>query len=309
MVFNKRLEFVYPLFIACVALLASARGFAEDSSVSAAPVTPTPSVTEAAKSPTPPTSKVFGTLDLRAEYWGFPGAWDTSNFFQIGYQFNPDVKVSWYQGFDSNIYKANLTQIPGAAGLNPVWDQGFLRTRVSNIWKSGKLEFDYESRIYVPTLSFDSQMGNVTRLYNAFKLIDKFNDTFTFSAIGVVSPQIYNVAGTAFGGPNPWLENRLYLVTDIQITSKLSLTFPILLYQDKYRDYAANPVNILLGGSSGDWGYYLYVWPELDYALTENLTLGLAYVSGNMVKPDFSGTTFDTALKTGIVQFVVTMNL
>jgi hypothetical protein len=282
----------------------SVLGLAEDTNTAA-----TANQVQTQAAPAAPTSKVFGTLDLRAEYWGLPGGWDTSNYFQVGYQFNPDVKVSWYQGFDSNIYRADLTQIPGANGLNPVLDQGFLRTRVGNIWKSGNLEFAYESRIYVPTLSFDSNMGNITRLYNAFKLIDKVSDLLTLTGVFVVSPQIYKTAGTAYGGPNPWLENRLYLVADMQFTPKLSLSVPVLLYQDKYRDYIAGSTNILMGGTSGDWGYFLYIWPELDYAVTDNLTLGLAYISGNMVKPDFSGTTFSDAFKQGILQFVVTTTI
>ncbi len=270
---------------------------------------PAQTVTQAPTNPAAPTSKVFGTLDLRAEYWGAPGAWDTSNFFQIGYQVNPNFLISWYQGFDSNIYKATLTQIPNASGWNPVWDQGFLRTRVNNIWKSGNLSFAYESRIYAPTWAFDSNMGNVTRFYNAFKLIDKVSDMVTLTGVFVFSPQVYNVAGTSYGGPNSWLENRLYAVADFQFTPKLSLSIPLLLYQDKYRDYTANPVNILLGGSSGDWGYFLYIWPELDYAVNDTMTLGLAYISGNMVQPNFSGFTIGNAFKTGILQFVVTTNL
>jgi len=292
-----------------LAFLSISLGALADDTSPVPPSTPNQSVVETPAKPGEPTSKVFGTLDLRAEFWGLPGAWDTSNFFQIGYTFTPDVKVSWYQGFDSNLYKASLTQIPGASGLNPVLDQGFLRTRVNNIWKNGNLSLAYESRIYVPTLSFDSQMGNITRFYNAIKLAYKASEAFTFSAIGVVSPQIFNAAGTTYGGPNPWLENRLYLVTDVQITPKLSFSLPVLLYQDKYRDYAANPTNLLLGGNTGDWGYFLYIWPELDYALNDTLTLGLAYVSGNMVKPDFSGTTMESAFKSGILQFVVTTNL
>lgn len=301
--------------------LVSVTSFAEDSSSTlASPPTAAPagqSTTVTAANPEP-TSKFFATLDMRAEFYSVAGAWDTSNYTNIGYQFNPNFKMSWYQGFDSNLYSAAKVGSVGGplysantAGLNGVLDQGYLRTKVDNIWKSGQYAFNYESRIYVPTWAFDSQVGNIVRFYNAFKFIDHVSDVVTLTAQVIVSPQVFKYAGTTLEGPNPAWENRYYLIADFQISKKWSFTLPVLMYQDKYRDYdvAGFQTNSLLGGHSGDWGYFLYIWPELDYALNDNLTLGLAYVSGNMALPDLSGFQLGNAFHTGITQFVVTMNM
>lgn len=290
---------------ALLALILSVNSFGESSSTSVSPSTANPdsggSVTEAVKAPASPDHKFFGTLDMRAEYYSMTGTYDTSNFIQFGYQFNPDVKVSYYQGFDSNVSGASLYGVK-AQGLNPIWDQGFLRTRVANIYKNGGFSINYENRIYMPTLPLDINSGNVTRIYNAIKFVEKVSDMVTLTAVEVVSPQIYKVAGTDANGPNPWYENRVYLVADFQFTDKLSLDLPILMYQDKYRNYGTSDL-------SGNWGWIVYTWPELDYAINDNVTVGLAFVSDNWVAPDLSSITIGHAFRNADFQFIVTLSM
>ncbi len=296
-------------YLAVVAVMAmgaaySGVGWGEDASTTlSAPAASGGTTMESVTPAGPPKSKFFGTIDLRAEYYPNNAAYDTSNFLQLGYQINPKLLISWYQGFDTNI-DHTLLYGQKAYGLNAIWDQGFLRTRVNKIWESEDktLSFNYESRVYAPTLFADASAGNITRFYNAFKLIKKANDALTFTGVLVLMPDIFGVPGTAAFGPNPAYENRYYFVTDIQFSQKWSLDFPILLYQTKYREYGTT-------AQSGAWNYLLYIWPELDYAVTDNFTLGLAYISGNMVKPDFSGFTIGDAFKVSTVQFVFTTTL
>lgn len=282
-----------------VGLTFSVMGYGESSTSAAAPAGA--SATTAA--PVAPTSKMFGTIDLRAEYYNGTNMWDTSNYVQMGYQFNPNFLVSWYQGFDTNIDHAVLGNKP-ADGINGVLDQGFLRTRVNKIWESSDktLAFNYENRIYVPTWRNDYAANNITQIYNAFKLVKKVSEVVSLTGVFVVKPEIFRTAGTEEFGPNPAWENRYYFIADFNITSKLSLDVPLLLYQTKYRQYGAS-------AKSGNWGYLLYAWPELDYNFDDNFTVGLAYVTGNMVKPDLSDFTFDEAIKNAAWQFVFTVNL
>jgi len=292
------------LVLMVAGLTFSSTGYGDDSSSSASSLAPGGGGSSMATlAPVEPTSKVFGTIDLRAEYYNGTAMFDTSNYAQLGYQFNPNFLVSWYQGFDSNIDNALLNN-KSSTGLNAILDQGFLRTRVNKIWESAdkSLAFNYENRVYVPTWGVDSMSGNIVQLYNAFKLTKKVNDTLTLTGVFVVKPEIYDVAGTAAFGPNPSYEQRYYLVADINITSKLSLDLPLLLYQTKYRDYGTT-------AKSGNWQYILYAWPELDYAITDTFTVGLAYVTANMVKPDLSGVTLGDAIKGATWQLVFTTNL
>lgn len=283
------LNFASLLTAAVMGLMISSSGFSDET------------VTAVTQTLAAPKSKVIGTLDLRAEYYSSQGAYDTSNFIEGGYQFTPDVKVTWLQGFDSNIYKSSLDG-KATEGLNGIMDQGYLRTRVTNILKSGSLSFAYESRIFAPTMESERANGNITRLYNAFKLIDKVNDTLTLTLVEVMTPQVFKTAGVG-SVVNPAFQNRVYFIADVNITSKLSLSLPLLAYQTKYRDYKAGAKN------NDSWTSLIYVWPELDYALTDNVTLGFAYVSDNLMKSDLSEFTFSDGFKNATFQIAVTTTL
>jgi len=282
------------LALAVVAVTLSSIGLAEDTTANAGALKTT--------QPAQSESKVFGTLDLRAEYYSSMAQYDTSDYAELGYQFNKDLKIGWYQGFDSNIYNSSYVMASaGKDGFAPMLDQSFLRTRVTNVWTNGDWALNYESRIYAPTWKAERDQGNITRLYNAFKLARKVNNTLTLTAVEVVAPQIFSVAGVGKTA-NPWYQNRVYLIGDINITSKLTLSIPVLLYTDFNREFAG-------ADNSGKTTNLLYMWPELDYALNDHLTLGVAYVTGNMVKPDFSETTMGDAFKNSVVQAIVTTTL
>jgi len=247
------------------------------------------------QTPAPAPSKVFGTLDLRGEYYSLNGQFDTANYAELGYQFNPDVKLSYYQGFDSNLKDSPVGD--GRGGLNAVLDQGFIHTKVNNILKSGDWAFHYESRVYIPTWAPEIAQGNITRFYNAFKLSRSITPGIKLTVTEVAMPQVFRTAGVG-SKANSWYQNRLYLIGDFTLSSKLSLSVPILWYQTKNREFAG-------ASNSGTWEHLVYIWPELDYALTENLSLGLAYQSGNLMKADLSGMTLSDGFKTGNFQFAL----
>ena len=146
------------------------------------------------------------------------------------------------------------------------------------------------------------EAGNITRIYNALKVVYQVNDSVKLTFAELMIPQVFKTAGVG-AVANPAYQNRLYLIADFDITPKLSLSIPILAYQTKYRDYSADAKN------SDSWRSMIYIWPELDYALNENLTLGVAYYSDNLLKSNLSKWTVGDGLEKGAVQFVITTNL
>jgi hypothetical protein len=296
-------RFCYRGLIAATALgmALSTTSFGETGTTVATSEPGVPEASEVAAAKSASKGNIIGTLDLRGEYYLQGSAFDTSNYAQLGYQFNPNFKMQWTQGFDSNINNATLYG-KQTQGLNFILDQGYLRTQVANIWKSGNLSLSYENRIYVPTLFADADRGNITQIYNYLKLANKITPDVTLSAGLVFMPQIYRTAGTTQFGANSWLQNRFYLIADINITKKLSLDLPLLVYQTMFRTYEG-------GRNSGATSYIVYIWPELDYAVTDKVTLGLAYVSDNLMAPDLSRFTIWQGLKQGIVQVAVTTTL
>ncbi|MBI4403520.1 MAG: hypothetical protein HY537_05130 [Deltaproteobacteria bacterium] len=257
------------------------------------------SVATGAESLAPSASKIIGTLEFRAEYYGEKGALDTTNCVELGYQFNPDFKINWYQGFITNLYNPEATP----AGINSMFEQGFLRTRLSNIWKDDSLSLSYESRIFAPTWQPEIAQGNITRIYNKFTLSRKVNDSFTFSVAEVFMPQIFRTAGTIETGANPWFQNRVGLIADFQLSSKLSLSFPVLYYLTLYRDYMEGAAN------NNAMGSLVFIWPELSYALTPNVALALAFISDNLFTADLSKVTIGEGLKKGATQLALSLSL
>jgi hypothetical protein len=119
-------------------------GLAEDTAATTG--TQTLSTTQGETKAVAPTSKIIGTLDVRSEYTTKVGSLDTANYADLGYQFNPDLKVSYYQEFNTNLYKSTISGAD-TDGLALSSGQAYVHARVGNILKNGNLAIKYEGRV------------------------------------------------------------------------------------------------------------------------------------------------------------------
>ncbi len=241
--------------------------------------TQSPAVVGPAPLSTSTTSSAFdgpfitGSIDIRPSY--YPDAADsngvdgigTQNSVELGVQLSPKVGMAYNQSFNTNVYQAN-------GGKDVVAQDGFLRTKVANIWNSPDETWSlgFENRLYVPTKSSARENGMVTVVRNYLNLTKKFSETLSVTASLVPIVHLYNRAGNGAGvdaAANPAFENRIYLIPTITLAPRLTLSLPIFFHQSLSRVY--------LGKSK--WTFDLWTWPELMYGLTENQSIGVAYVS------------------------------
>jgi hypothetical protein len=251
----------------------------------------------------PSQSKVLGMIDLRPSYRQ-AGSFYMENAFELGYQFTPDVTASFLLAQNNNLLETK----PGAGGFSPTIERSFARVRVNNIWQNKEqgLSLSYEQRLYVPVAAYDQEAGMIALSRNYFKLKKKFSDSFSLSFYEILVPSFYQRAGFV-GATGPAavaaFENRVYVMPAITFSSKLSLVFPIMFHQTRYRDFQAGARN------NDSWRFFLWINPELTYAVNDNFSVGLGYYSDNLIKNDLSAITIGDGLKNGITQLAFTAEL
>lgn len=160
------------------------------------------------------------------------------------------------------------------------------------------LSLSYQNRIYLPTADYDQAAGMLTLVRNYVTLTKKVSDKISVTLIEMPILEAYSRAGTVTAtgaSANSIFENRVYLIGDFKLSSKFSLSVPLMFHQTRFADFQAGAKN------NASWALLLWSYPELTYALTDNTSLGFAYYSGNLLEED--------ALKNGTFQFAVTAYL
>ncbi len=250
-------------------------------------------------------SNVVGTLEVRPSYESKVGRIFTENSAEVGYKVSPTLELTYAQNVDANLYNDKSAT---ASMLSPTMQDGFLRFRVNKIATTthGDRAFSYQGRIYAPTVAADRDAGFITANRNYFILSQKVNDTLSLSLMEIPVLYVFNSAGTVTDGvpsANPVFENRVYLIADINITKSLSLSVPLMLNSTRFADFdAAAELN-------GTWGHILWTYPELIYAVSPNLNVGLAFYSKALATPDLSSFTIGAGLEKGVTQLVLAANL
>lgn len=284
------------------ALALAAVAQAEDLSTSTATPAAAPSQTvDTVAAPGQSTSKLVGMIDMRPSWTMNLGEFHNEGVVEVGWQFNPNLILSSWVEFTTNILnnRAPLEE----QGLNPTLGATIVRTRVNHLYDNAAKDFwiSYENRTYLPTATASRDRGMIAVSRNYLKLNKKVSNSVTLMLYDILIPQIYARAGSGKSA-NPAFENRVYAMVSWDITSRLNFLVPIMFHQTKYRDFAAGAAN------NDAWTFTLWTYPELDWALTDNFTIGLSYYSDNLIKSDLSG--FDFAgLGKGVFQFVTIVSL
>ncbi len=222
------------------------------------------------------------------------------NSFEAGYQFSPGRTLSYAHYFENTLINVD----PEKTGFSVVNNEGFIRTRVNNLWenKGLGLSFNYQNRAYLPVSRTLGERGMVVTLRNYLTLVKKLGDSVKLSLSEMPIIPINSKAGHA-GAANPAFQNRIYLIGDISVTDKLSVSLPVFFWFTKYRDFAPEAAN------NDATTFTLMIYPEVSYSLTDNVSVGIAYYSDNMVQSDLSGLNLGEGLKAGVTQLVLAASL
>jgi len=250
-------------------------------------------------------SKVIGNIDLRPSYTSKAGEFHTENYVELGYQFNPKTQVSAAHNFTTNLYDPQAAD----SSLKLAAVDAYLRAKFNKIWVSSdtKLSLSYQPRFYLPITQANRDAGMLTAIRNYLTLTQELTDSISFSTVLLPILHVYSrsgsVASDGTAKANPFLEGRVYFVTDFTLTKKLSLSLPVMFHATRYANFQAG------AKLNNTWGYFMWVFPEIIYALTPQIGVGLAYYSDNLVKEDLSGFTFGEGLEKGITQLVLQASL
>jgi hypothetical protein len=249
-----------------------------------------------------------GYLDLRPSWITKTGGFTTENTLEIGAKLNADTSVAYMQGFVTNLYDpVNLAE---NRGMKFSLDAGAVRFQIKNIWKSegNGLALSYENRIYLPVDLGSQSKGIITSIRNYLKLSKSVSDNIKVTLSDAVIPIINSRSGNSSSAgvftSNNIFENRVYLITDIQLTEKLSLSIPVMFHQTRAANYRSEASN------NAAWSFLVWTSPELDYAVNDHLTLGLSYYNNeSFFSSNLSKAQFRQAFESGEVQFVLTASL
>jgi hypothetical protein len=249
-----------------------------------------------------------GYIDLRPSWITKFGNFTTEDTVELGAKLTADTSLTYMQGILTNIYDPNSPE--AASGMKPQLDAGAIKTKVNNIWKSDSdgLALSYENRVYLPVDEASQSRGMITAIRNYIKLSKSVTDNLKFTLSEIAIPMIHNQSGivSSVGGAsaNKVFENRVYFIADLQLTQKLSLSMPLMFHQSRTANFRSDAAN------NASWSFHVWTSPELDYAVNDNLTLGLAYYNNDsFFTPNLSKAQFGQALESGEFQFVLTASL
>ena len=254
----------------------------------------------------PSTGKVTGVIDIRPTIGDdlrspYKADVRSENQIDLGYQFSPNIYAGYRQFFYS------------AAGTNDLEkqsiDDSLIRVKAKNLWTSGNSSLNYEGRLYLPFADANQQAGHNMSIRHYFIAAQKLSDSVTVQLMEVPILHSYSKDGFDKSGTqtaNPTFENRVILLGSVKITEKLGLDLPIMFHAKTNRTFAP-------ALNSNRLANRLWIYPELDYAINETYTVGVAYYSDNLMSYDdagnYQGLDIGAGLGKGAVQAVLQVNL
>ena len=284
-------------------IIFSATTFAEDASNNTAVNAATAGTSATAVPATPSGAKIVAGIDVRPSWDPTLNVFRTEDAVEMGYQFKAGRSITYIQTATTNIHTPNE-----ALGANPLLDVGYLRTGLSNLLSDSStgLSFGYQNRIYIPTAGYMRDAGQISMVRNYFNMSKRFNNSVVVTLTEMPVFHFNSRAGTALTGAgtaNSSFQNRIYLTTDIQITDNLSVSFPVMFHQTKYANFQADAMR------NNSWDYLVWTYPEITYSLGGGTSVGFAYYSANLVKPDLSDLDLEAGLSNGTFQVACTAYL
>jgi len=250
-----------------------------------------------------PSGKFIGTLDIRpSDVFKDTDGFRMENSVSFGYRFPSQVKVLYQQEVWSNL--TTSPSLPGGPQGSIFARDGFFSFVSDSFWKSDDAQWftSYEGRAYLPTFAVRRDAGMLTAIRNYFTLGKKLSP---WATVTLTETPIAHVFSTnAFNGKaNPIFENRFQVKATLNLTSQLTLGLPLIWQSTKMRQSPG-------ASKSGIWDNYIWVNPELFYALDSNYTLGLAYYDlSGLTKNDLSDLQIMEGLRDGVVQFIFKASL
>jgi len=273
------------LFSALSMLAMSARVNAETAAASTASVA------------APSASKALAAVDIRPSWTTQTGEFHSENSLMGGYQFTDKLSSTVVYNFNNNI------QTPGQTlGLNLETVDFSLRFKASNLYQESNtgIAISYEQRMYLPLAEAARSKGMIAVSRNYLKASKSFGEIYKLTLMELPILHLYERAGsisqTGAAAANPVFENRVYLINDFQLTKAVSLSLPVFFHVTWYRDFQAGAKNN--NGSS----YFFYTYPEVTYAINDNLAVAAAYYSDNLILGDLSNTDLSAGLEKGVFQ-------
>lgn len=242
--------------------------------------------------------KWTGTLELRPS---FPVSEDKAygeNAGELGVQASPNVALGYQQQFSNNYYNNNpdLENGPQLALAD-----GFLYCRLSNIYKSGGTSLLFEPRVYFPTDESLRDKGMMTRVRTKWDLRHGFSNALAMHWIEEPILHIYDRAGAGSGteaSANPHFENRFTLALEAKLSRSLSIWFPTQLKSVRTSDFEAQAKN------NDRWTHNFTIYPELNVALSQMVTIGVAFETASLMTDDLSKFQISDAFSKGRSQLI-----
>jgi hypothetical protein len=248
-------------------------------------------------------SKFVGVLDVRptASLKG-QDSFRFENSVEIGYQFSPVFSLVYHQDFWTNLYNSTLAGGSDGIGLQP--QDGFFDWYRDRVLESSDktLSLSYEGRLFVPTMASRQQAGMITALRTYFILGKKLGETVSLNL--VEAPIIHAYSQASHGGKaNPLIENRIGLQVSFNLSKELSFTIPLSWSATKMRSAPGNK-------SSNAVEHFVWVNPELSYAVNSNYSFGMGYYdTTSLISSDLSSFQIGEGLEDGVVQVFLRASL
>ncbi len=245
--------------------------------------------------------QITAMVELRPSFGYGANRLLSENTANLGVKITPEILVDYTQYFNLNM--ANTTALP--SGFVHAQD-GFLRGRLSGVWKSvsGDFQLDYETRVYPATHISRAAAGMIAAWRNYATLTQKFGPQFSLILQEIPVLYAFSREGNVTDGvasANPIFENRVYLTASYDITPNLNFSLPLMVWATWHREFAG-------AANSGGVSYFAGIWPELDYSVGNGTTLGIAYYSDNFITAN-GGVDIGAGLSAGVGQMVLRQSL
>lgn len=246
-------------------------------------------------------------IDIRPSYYptnfnATPGTLGGDKY-GIEYTAWAGIQLTKDTSFIYEQYINTVGSTPNATmNLEPKMMEGAARVLVNNLWTSDKLglALSYENRTLLPWRRDLRDRNRVLANRNYVKLKKTFSENFNLTLMEVPIAFVHTTPNQIIGGKNvnnEAFQNRIYLVpTGTMMDGKLTLTMPMWLSSTTRRD-------------ESKFTHELILWPEIDYAIDQNFTVGVAFLTGSIVKPNFDGFQIGQGFTDGESQLVFRASL
>lgn len=240
--------------------------------------------------------RVVGLIDLRpSDVFKGEDTFRMENAAELGYRFNPKLQLTYKQEVWGNLVQPGSSAAPNNFFIRDGWVDVLCDKVISS--EDQSLFFTYEGRAYLPTFETRRNAGMVTAIRNYATVGKKLASWMTVSATETPIAHFYS-QDSFMGKANPAFENRFQLKAGINLTSKLSVSLPLIWQATKMRTSQG-------AAKSGIWDNYVWMNPEIFYAVDPHLVMGLGYYDvGSLIKNDLSDIQIGDGLRDGVVQMI-----